>query len=255
MPSETFLHLPAAKRAVITTALLDEFSAHPLSEAKVSRIVVASRIARGSFYVYFTDLFDAYRHVLDTALAQVDAGLERSLRDHPDDTLEVIYAYTADFIRGLDDSPYRRLFAMHWLTNQYELAVHRDHNAGETAQQPQPTGARPAIMHTSAMHQSPDSGAASPTGHMNHASHTGHGGDMGHSAHAGYGDMPVIVRGRTITDARLRQAALSAAVHESHRTAKDVLGGEPAHTALDRFAALLDLLRAGLVHSAQPPTH
>lgn len=29
MPSETFLHLPAAKRAVITTALLDEFSAHP----------------------------------------------------------------------------------------------------------------------------------------------------------------------------------------------------------------------------------
>ena len=54
--------------------------------------------------------------------------------------------------------------------------------------------------------------------------------------------MPVIVRGRTITDARLRQAALSAAVHESHRTAKDVLGGKPAHTALDRFAALLDLL-------------
>ncbi|MDN6024612.1 TetR/AcrR family transcriptional regulator [Bifidobacterium mongoliense] len=249
MPSETFLHLPAAKRAVITTALLDEFSAHPLSEAKVSRIVVASRIARGSFYVYFTDLFDAYRHVLDTALAQVDAGLERSLRDHPDDTLEVIYAYTADFIRGLDDSPYRRLFAMHWLTNQYELAVHRDHNAGETAQQPQPTGARPAIIHTSAMHQSPDSDAASPDGHMSH------GGHAGHSAHAGYGDMPVLVRGRTITDARLRRAALSAAVHESHRTAKDVLGGEPAHTALDRFAALLDLLRAGLVHSAQPPTH
>jgi hypothetical protein len=82
-----------------------------------------------------------------------------------------------------------------------------------------------------------------------------HGGHAGHSAHAGYGDMPVLVRGRTITDARLRRAALSAAVHESHRTAKDVLGGEPAHTALDRFAALLDLLRAGLVHSAQPPTH
>ncbi len=127
MPSSTFRNLPADKRQHIVAALLDEFCAYPLSEAKISRIVVKAAIPRGSFYVYFSDMFDAYRTVLAEALTEVDAGLDTEIARHPDDTLAAVYDYTKRFIAKLSHSPYRDLYTMHWLINRAYLAAHDEH--------------------------------------------------------------------------------------------------------------------------------
>lgn len=129
MPSTTFLHLPVDKRRGIIAALTKEFSSYPLSEAKVSRIVASADIPRGSFYVYFADLFDAYATAFSSALATVDAGLDQSIREHPDDTLQAVYAYTLRFANQLATSPLRDLYAMHWRVNRPYLAVHDTHIA------------------------------------------------------------------------------------------------------------------------------
>lgn len=126
MPSQTFQHLPEEKRRTVIAALTAEFSEHPLSEAQVSRIVTAAKIPRGSFYVYFSDMTDAYRAALDAALAHVDVGLGQAMRAHPDDTLRAVEAYTSQFVGTLAHSQYRDLYTMHWLVNQSYLTMHHE---------------------------------------------------------------------------------------------------------------------------------
>ena len=60
MVSTTFKNLAPDKQARIQSGLLNEFSAHPLADAQVARIVQQAQIARGAVYKYFTDLTDAY---------------------------------------------------------------------------------------------------------------------------------------------------------------------------------------------------
>ena len=62
MVKQTFFNLPDEKKQRVTTALLHEFSNHPLPDAQVARIVTEAEIARGAFYKYFDDLTDAYAY-------------------------------------------------------------------------------------------------------------------------------------------------------------------------------------------------
>ncbi len=65
MPRQTFLNLPQEKRTIITNAAVDEFAAYGFEAASINRIVAASGIAKGSFYQYFEDKMDVFRHLLD----------------------------------------------------------------------------------------------------------------------------------------------------------------------------------------------
>ncbi|MBK9208259.1 MAG: TetR/AcrR family transcriptional regulator [Anaerolineales bacterium] len=65
MPKQTFLNLPQEKRTIITNAAVDEFAAYGFEAASINRIVAASGIAKGSFYQYFEDKMDVFRHLLD----------------------------------------------------------------------------------------------------------------------------------------------------------------------------------------------
>ncbi|EOL42961.1 hypothetical protein RV11_GL003219 [Enterococcus phoeniculicola] len=71
MPSQTFHNLPEAKKERILTAALNEFSVHPLKEARVSAIIAEAEISRGAFYKYFENLEDLYIYFYD--YAKVDA--------------------------------------------------------------------------------------------------------------------------------------------------------------------------------------
>ncbi|MGI6251184.1 MAG: TetR/AcrR family transcriptional regulator [Anaerolineaceae bacterium] len=64
MPLETFFNLPDAKRTLVEEAAIDEFAAKPYQCASISAIVARAKIAKGSFYQYFSDKKDLYRHVL-----------------------------------------------------------------------------------------------------------------------------------------------------------------------------------------------
>lgn len=71
MAKKTFENFNTTKKQEIFNALLNEFSNHTLNDAQVARIVKNAKIARGSFYTYFTDLYDAYRWTLKQVLAEV----------------------------------------------------------------------------------------------------------------------------------------------------------------------------------------
>lgn len=77
MPTETFQHLSSQKKQNIKTALLKEFSTHPLATAQVARIVKTAGVARGTFYKYFADLVDAHQWLLMTVIKDLDLHPER----------------------------------------------------------------------------------------------------------------------------------------------------------------------------------
>ena len=65
MPKGTFLNLPEQKRQLIEEAALDEFATWGFDNASINRIVAQCQIAKGSFYQYFEDKKDLYKHVLN----------------------------------------------------------------------------------------------------------------------------------------------------------------------------------------------
>lgn len=65
MPTQTFLKLPKGKQDRVVTAAVKEFATRRFSEAKLSNIIKEAKIPRGSFYQYFKDKMDLYKHVFD----------------------------------------------------------------------------------------------------------------------------------------------------------------------------------------------
>lgn len=65
MPKETFFNISEEKQHRIIEASLDEFADYTFNEAKLSRIIKASKIPRGSFYQYFEDKYDLYKYLFD----------------------------------------------------------------------------------------------------------------------------------------------------------------------------------------------
>ncbi len=64
MPKDTFYNLTEDKRHLIETTALDEFAAYGFDKASINRIVDAAGIAKGSFYQYFVDKGDLYKHII-----------------------------------------------------------------------------------------------------------------------------------------------------------------------------------------------
>ena len=64
MPKDTFLNLSEEKRNLIEDVALNEFAEHGFDNASINRIVEKADIAKGSFYQYFEDKGDLYKHIL-----------------------------------------------------------------------------------------------------------------------------------------------------------------------------------------------
>ncbi|MDY0124736.1 MAG: TetR/AcrR family transcriptional regulator [Anaerolineaceae bacterium] len=64
MPKNTFFHLSQQKRELIENAAIEEFADNSLHSASVNAIVNNASIAKGSFYQYFENLEDLYKHIL-----------------------------------------------------------------------------------------------------------------------------------------------------------------------------------------------
>ena len=65
MPKQTFLNLPEEKRETIINAAVEEFAGYGFESASINRIVANSGISKGSFYQYFEDKADVFRHLVD----------------------------------------------------------------------------------------------------------------------------------------------------------------------------------------------
>lgn len=75
MPKDTFLNLPRDKASRIEEAAIDEFMVYSFEAASVNRIVAKAGIAKGSFYQYFADKKDLYKHILNQIVEQKMAYL------------------------------------------------------------------------------------------------------------------------------------------------------------------------------------
>lgn len=89
MPTSTFFNLPPPKREKLLRAAVAEFARKPYGEVSVSRIIQAAEIPRGSFYQYFTDKSDLFRHVLRCYDRQLEAAVQKSLDQCADRPLEL----------------------------------------------------------------------------------------------------------------------------------------------------------------------
>lgn len=65
MPKQTFFNLPKEKRHTIINTAIDEFAEYGFEAASINRIVANSGISKGSFYQYFEDKIDLFKHLID----------------------------------------------------------------------------------------------------------------------------------------------------------------------------------------------
>ena len=70
MPQETFFNLPNDKRNLIITAAMEEFSKSNYNSASINQICKKSKIAKGSFYQYFTDKLELYVYIMTLAIEE-----------------------------------------------------------------------------------------------------------------------------------------------------------------------------------------
>ncbi len=65
MPKQTFLNLSEEKRSTIANAAIEEFAEYGFEASSINRIVANSGISKGSFYQYFEDKMDVFKHLMD----------------------------------------------------------------------------------------------------------------------------------------------------------------------------------------------
>lgn len=65
MPKETFFNLSPDKRERIEASAIKEFREYYFDASSINRIVDAAGIAKGSFYQYFEDKKDLYKHIMN----------------------------------------------------------------------------------------------------------------------------------------------------------------------------------------------
>ncbi len=70
MPKETFFNLQCEKREMIENVAIDEFAAHNYDQASINTIIKNCGIAKGSFYQYFEDKADLYKHLMGMAVTR-----------------------------------------------------------------------------------------------------------------------------------------------------------------------------------------
>lgn len=70
MPKQTFFNLPEEKRRAIVEAAVNEFAEYGFKAASINRIVANSGIAKGSFYQYFEDKMDVFKHLMTILAAE-----------------------------------------------------------------------------------------------------------------------------------------------------------------------------------------
>lgn len=64
MPKDTFFNLPEEKRQKIVEAAMLEFEEHSFDSASINQIISTAQISKGSFYQYFEDKRDLFKHII-----------------------------------------------------------------------------------------------------------------------------------------------------------------------------------------------
>lgn len=80
MPKNTFFNLSEEKRERIVEASIDEFSSNPYEVASINQIVRHSEIAKGSFYQYFENKEDLYKHLVEICEVERESYIDIAIK-------------------------------------------------------------------------------------------------------------------------------------------------------------------------------
>lgn len=81
-------------KMVIRQALLDLMKENPINKITVTQICTLADINRGTFYAYYTDVYDLMTHIEKELFEEVNSAIQKSLKSGtPSDMLEEILEY------------------------------------------------------------------------------------------------------------------------------------------------------------------
>ena len=106
MPKQTFTNLTEEKRKKIIKAALDEFASKGFRESSINTIVQNAMIPKGSFYQYFEDKKDLFKHICSLAAAEKFKYLEKLMPEAGEsDFFDLLREMIAQGIRFGKDHP------------------------------------------------------------------------------------------------------------------------------------------------------
>lgn len=79
MPSQTFYNLDKEKQNKLIDAAINEFSRVEYEKVSINQIIMHAGIARGSFYMYFTDKDDLMKYLLKDHYSKLLKIISKSL--------------------------------------------------------------------------------------------------------------------------------------------------------------------------------
>lgn len=100
MPQETFFNLSGDKRSLIISSAVYEFSKADYNTASINQICKQSKIAKGSFYQYFTDKLDLYVYVMTLAIEEKINFFSTALAEFH--TLTLLEQIRLLFLKGVE---------------------------------------------------------------------------------------------------------------------------------------------------------
>lgn len=112
MPTITFFNLNENKKERVIQAIKKEFDRVPLIDMSVKNIVEDSKIARGSFYQYFTSREDAIEYIIEEEFKNEREKLLKILDEKQGDIFEACYDYID---KNIDDTSFRPKYYIHMI--------------------------------------------------------------------------------------------------------------------------------------------
>lgn len=115
MAKKTFYNLPKEKKENILSSLKEIFEQKEVTDVTVSEIVQKLNLARGSFYQYFEDIYDAYFDVMDKYTLKIHEAFFEIFKENKGN-LEITLKLYGDFLVNiLYDSNVKNLYRYKFL--------------------------------------------------------------------------------------------------------------------------------------------
>lgn len=115
MAKKTFYNLPKEKKENILSSLKEIFEQKEVTDVTVSEIVQNLNLARGSFYQYFEDIYDAYFEVMDKYTLKIHEAFFEIFKENKGN-LEITLKLYGDFLVNiLYDSSVKNLYRYKFL--------------------------------------------------------------------------------------------------------------------------------------------
>lgn len=81
MPSKTFLNLDKEKQEKLLAAAWQEFRTVRYPDVSINQIILAAKIPRGSFYMYFNDKEDLFGYMLELHRKKLNQLMKKTLKN------------------------------------------------------------------------------------------------------------------------------------------------------------------------------